>query len=302
MHSLKNDALIRSLSAVCGNSLFEIAHIEHIEMAYIAPYLNSRIKSLTLHEQPSIRESSTLALRRGAELRSAIGQFVRWKLAEPYYLSQFHKIFVFTKEELGGLHMPELFKTEIVLLPAPAEVPQRKSLEKRYDMFFLGNYGHRPNLDALEFITGGMLPLFASLPSPPTVAVAGNNAPGYLEELEKKYPFFKCLGYVEDAASAISAARLFVAPILSGGGVRMKNLSALASATPVLTTERGGWGVLVGRGGVVIEKPTHKRFVNTAMKLLNDPVALDKFAKEAEITALNQNKLFQEFNYYPNLR
>ena len=187
LHAMKNDALSRMLSQKCGEKLYDVAHVEHLDMAFIAQYLNAKLKSITIHELPDVREISEAPYSRGAELRSHLGQFLRWKLAEPFYLSQYNKVFVFTGEEAAALKAMRVFKTNPALLPVGPETAPAGSAEKECDMLFFANFEHQPNIDSLRYIAEKLLPVFGKKKNPPSVMLAGSAMPDWAAAIENKY-------------------------------------------------------------------------------------------------------------------
>ena len=56
------------------------------------------------------------------------------------------------------------------------------------------------------------------------------------------------LGFVEDVRDPLSRYAIFVCPILSGSGVRVKLLEAFAAGIPVVSTRVGAEGLAVKDG------------------------------------------------------
>jgi glycosyltransferase involved in cell wall biosynthesis len=64
-------------------------------------------------------------------------------------------------------------------------------------------------------------------------------------------------GYVDDIKSVIAASAVSLAPLLSGGGTRLKILEAMALGTPVVATSKGaeGLGAQAGRDILIADDP-----------------------------------------------
>jgi glycosyltransferase involved in cell wall biosynthesis len=77
-------------------------------------------------------------------------------------------------------------------------------------------------------------------------------------------------GYVADLASRLCEAAFFVAPIVSGTGIKTKVLEAMAAGVPVVTTPQGVSGLEVEhrRHCFVCERPAD---FPTAIRALADP-------------------------------
>jgi glycosyltransferase involved in cell wall biosynthesis len=72
--------------------------------------------------------------------------------------------------------------------------------------------------------------------------VAGRNAPESFEKLLRKEQIIYH-GEVEDARTFMQSYRVMVAPLLTGSGIRIKILEAMALGRPVITTTVGIEGI-----------------------------------------------------------
>jgi glycosyltransferase involved in cell wall biosynthesis len=109
---------------------------------------------------------------------------------------------------------------------------------------FLGGLDYKPNLDALLYYQESIFPLLKAVPgATPTLDHVGNSPP----ELRKKFlpEVVRFEGYVTDVALRLSNAAFFMAPIVSGTGVKTKVLEAMAVGLPVLATRHAVAGLKV---------------------------------------------------------
>ena len=83
-------------------------------------------------------------------------------------------------------------------------------------------------------------------------------------------PGFQFQVFVDDIDRCYKEAEVFVAPILTGGGIIVKILDALAAGTPVVTTSYGneGIGAEAGRDLLVADDPAG--FAGAVVRLLTD--------------------------------
>lgn len=117
----------------------------------------------------------------------------------------------------------------------PAAAPPRA--------LFLGDYRHAPNPEAARRLVRDVLPrLRAAIPAA-ELWLAGPHSDDLRDLVET--PGVRLVGFVPDLHALFCAVRLVLAPVWSGGGVRMKNLAALAHGVPVVTNARGARGVAV---------------------------------------------------------
>lgn len=108
-------------------------------------------------------------------------------------------------------------------------------------MLFLGSFRHTPNQTALAWFTRKVLPrVVERRPEARLVVVGSDPPPRYglpsLAAIELR-------GFVEDIREPLSRYAVFVCPILSGSGVRVKLLEAFAAGIPVVSTGMGAEGL-----------------------------------------------------------
>jgi glycosyltransferase involved in cell wall biosynthesis len=109
-------------------------------------------------------------------------------------------------------------------------------------MLFLGSFRHKPNADALDWFLSGVMPRVLERSPDARLRVIGSDppAPGALPSFEGAVTLE---GFVPDLALPLAQAAVFVCPILSGSGVRMKLQEAFAAGIPAVSTSLGAEGL-----------------------------------------------------------
>jgi len=79
------------------------------------------------------------------------------------------------------------------------------------------------------------------------------------------------VGFVEDVREPLARYSLFVCPILSGSGVRVKLLEAFAAGIPVVSTRLGAEGLADRDGEVCALADRPADFARHVVELLRDP-------------------------------
>jgi glycosyltransferase involved in cell wall biosynthesis len=98
------------------------------------------------------------------------------------------------------------------------------------DLLFLGGFGHPPNVDAVRFFVRDVMPLVAERLPGVRLKVVGSKAPQEVLDLESET--VEVLGYVADLDQALAQARVFVAPLLAGAGIKGKVIEAMSKGVP----------------------------------------------------------------------
>jgi O-antigen biosynthesis protein len=109
-------------------------------------------------------------------------------------------------------------------------------------MLFLGSFRHTPNQVALEWFARFVLPLIVEKLPHARLFVAGSDQPPR-HTLPDPANAIDWLGFVEDIQPLFASCAVFVCPIRSGSGVRVKLLEAFASGIPVVSTYIGAEGL-----------------------------------------------------------
>ena len=139
-----------------------------------------------------------------------------------------------------------------------------------FTMLFLGSFRHTPNRVALNWFVSNVLPeVLAQRPEARLVVVGSDPPPKHsLPDLGNS---IELRGFVEEVREPLARYALFVCPILSGSGMRVKLLEAFAAGIPVVSTRIGAEGLAASDGefAALADDPTD--FARHILNLFNDP-------------------------------
>ena len=147
-------------------------------------------------------------------------------------------------------------------------------------MLFLGSFRHDPNRVAMDWFVRSVLPLILQRQPAARLVVAGSDPPpahtyaDYSANLDM-------LGYVEDVRDPLARCAVFVCPILSGSGVRVKLLEAFAAGIPVVSTEVGAEGLASRDGEICALADDPAGFAERVLTLLESPEKASAMAHRA---------------------
>jgi GT2 family glycosyltransferase len=140
--------------------------------------------------------------------------------------------------------------------------------EGREHLLFVGNFLHRPNADGVRFFIEEVLPLVRESLHGEELLLVGDNAPA--EFASREAEGVRLLGYVPDVDPLFARARVFVAPVRFGAGVKGKIGEALAYAVPVVTTGIGAEGMSLRDGEEALIADTAEEFARAVVRLYQD--------------------------------
>jgi glycosyltransferase involved in cell wall biosynthesis len=119
----------------------------------------------------------------------------------------------------------------------PWSVPVRPSgtaFAERDGVAFVGHFGHEPNVDAVQWLAREIVPLVRLQEPAIGFRIVGRDMPQALHRLA--YPGLAMVGEVDDLERVLDAARLTVAPLRYGAGLKAKVLDSFAAGVPCVGT------------------------------------------------------------------
>jgi glycosyltransferase involved in cell wall biosynthesis len=125
----------------------------------------------------------------------------------------------------------------------------------RRGALFIGTFLHQPNVDAVQFYAAEILPkLRARLPDFPT-RIVGGHPPDGIRALGGNG--LEVAGWQRDLAACYANARLAIAPLRFGAGLKGKVLEAMSHGLPIVGTSVALEGISAGycRDAMIADQP-----------------------------------------------
>jgi glycosyltransferase involved in cell wall biosynthesis len=113
------------------------------------------------------------------------------------------------------------------------------SFEERSHFVSIGNFLHEPNWDAVQYLKKQIWPIIRKQLPEVEIHIYGAYPSQKVYELHNEKEGFIIKGRVKDANKVIQNARLLLAPIRFGAGLKGKLIQAMLSGTPSITTHMG---------------------------------------------------------------
>jgi len=146
-------------------------------------------------------------------------------------------------------------------------------------LLFLGSFRHIPNREALEWFTQNVWPLIVEARPETRLVIIGSDPPPRhsLPDIGQ----VEMVGFVDDVRDALARYAVFVCPILTGSGVRVKLLEAYAAGIPVVSTIIGAEGLSKFDGDTCALADDPAAFAAKTVELLGDPGQAAELARKA---------------------
>jgi polysaccharide biosynthesis protein PslH len=236
-------SFVRELLQLTTTTKYNIVQIDYTQMAQYGKYIASQNKTL-LEVDVSIMPVS----REYEKLRMSIKKLKKLitltmlKRYEPNMCKLFNLIYVYSEKDRAflGERIPEA-QIHVLTPPVHNDIGDRDS-PSNLDILFFGNLGRPPNGIAILWFYDRVFKQFidefpsarfiiaGAMPSDQIISLA--DRPGVVLELD-----------VKDIEPLYINSRVFVSPMMTGGGIIKKNLDALALGCPVVTTRIGNEGI-----------------------------------------------------------
>jgi len=163
------------------------------------------------------------------------------------------------KREIAALYRCDLnlmiSEVEILLLVEQFGVPQElmhwcplmveplpqppRAFEQREHFLSIGNFRHAPNWDAVLWMKTAIWPLIRQQLPSAQLHIYGAYTPPKATALHNPAQGFHVMNWAEDALQVMSAARICLAPLRFGAGIKGKLVDAMLCGTPSVTTPIG---------------------------------------------------------------
>jgi sugar transferase (PEP-CTERM/EpsH1 system associated) len=136
-------------------------------------------------------------------------------------------------------------------------------------LVFTGKMDFRPNVDAVLWFADRVLPLIRQQAPDVQFYIVGQRPHARLQPL-RSHTNIVITGHVPDQRPYIGGATVYVIPLRSGGGTRLKVLEAMAMGRPIVSTSMGcdGFPITPGREAMVADDP--ESFAHRTVELLWD--------------------------------
>ena len=148
-----------------------------------------------------------------------------------------------------------------------------------FTLLFLGSFRHLPNQEALNWFLRGVFPKLRSAEPRIRLVVVGSDPPPPHSVPDDEA--IELVGFVEDVREPLARYAVFLCPILSGSGVRVKLLEAFAAGIPVVSTRLGAEGLAATDGEICALADEPDAFAQAILELLANPEKAGEMARRA---------------------
>ncbi len=198
-----------------------------------------------------------------------------------------------------SVHDEEYFRdrgidTPMLTIPAGLNLKEYPlvKIPSYFSLFFIGSLDWLPNQEGLTWFLDFIFDELIEEEPELRFHIAGRNASApFLKQLD--HPNITFHGEVEDARLFMQSYGIMVAPLLSGSGIRIKILEAMALGRPVVTTSTGIEGIPAKKLPSVLVGDDPQDFKKLMLKLIRDGGKLNHKVDEARQVISREFDIFE---------
>ena len=157
----------------------------------------------------------------------------------------------------------------VTKLPDSSNFPE---FEQRTNFMTIGNLLHGPNVDSVLYLKKEIWPLIKKQLPQAELYIYGNYAPQHILELHNQKQGFYIMGWADSVAHVMQKARVCLAPLRFGAGLKGKLLDAMLYGIPGVTTSIGAEGMYgdLPMPGVIADTP--ERFAEHSVAIYSNKI------------------------------
>ncbi len=150
------------------------------------------------------------------------------------------------------------------------QIKKWRPFEDRENFIFIGNFFHKPNVDAVLTLKTQIWTKIRKLLPKAEIHIYGSYANQQIHQLHNTKEGFIVKGFAENAQEVVRNARVVLAPLRFGAGIKGKLTEAMICGTPSVTSKIGAEGmhdILPWNGFVAGD---YSKFSEKAVQLYTD--------------------------------
>jgi glycosyltransferase involved in cell wall biosynthesis len=188
------------------------------------------------------------------------------------------------------------YRDKVDVLPSGVDLEkfQFSPISKREPMTIIstGNLNYFPNIDAILFFIKRIYPIIKKSLPQIKLKIVGYSPPSIIKKLESQKDGVEILGSVDNMSDHLGRATVAVCPMLSGSGIKIKVLEALATGTPTVAMSMATQAIEVTPDKDIIIRDDPDDFAQAVIDLMHDPA-------RREALSINGRKLIESKYSWP---
>lgn len=262
----------------------DAVHIDHLQMAQFVDFDSGCRTVLDQHNVEHVIVRRIAETAENAVVRLYAGR--EWRRLRDYEMRvcrQADVVLTVSEEDKSELCRLDPSLGNVHAVPIGIDVERYSQVEPAYgtpNILFTGTMYWPPNVDCVQHFCRDILPLIRIQIPECTFTIAGQRPVESVRRLADE-PGVRITGYLEDDREVARQCGVFVVPLRSGSGVRVKILNAMAMGLPVVSTSVGAEGIDAVNGEHLIIADSPADFADAVVNLLKDADTAERLGESA---------------------
>ena len=218
-------------------------------------------------------------------------KYLATKAKELRAISKAYLTLSYSTAEKQILESLDLEGANVEICPWVVETdPLISGFRERSGISFLGGYGHPPNIEAVEYFLSNIQPLLKHKMPDLVTHIYGSKMPEHWYNMNIEGVVFE--GAVESVSSVYNNHKVFIAPMLTGAGVKGKVFGAAAAGCPMILSPVAAEGIRLDpeKSFKLAQHP--EEWVSSIQELTTSESAWSDYSRQARDSMI-QNYGFQ---------
>lgn len=156
------------------------------------------------------------------------------------------------------------------------------SFSQRQHFISIGNFRHQPNWDAVLQLKQNLWPQIRQQCRNAEIHIYGAYPPPKATQLHNPAQGFLIKGWAKDAKQVMKSARVCLAPLRFGAGLKGKLIEAALCSTPSVTTKIGSEGMANAENWPGYVASSDAEFIDNAVTLYNRQACWEKASEKSK--------------------
>jgi len=298
--------MVNEIRAIIKHNKIDIVHFDMLHLARYRKMLRNIPAVLTEHNVESRRILSLLKNSRNIIFKSFMYlQYMKLKKFESRVCPNFDFCAVVSDDDMRMLQSISP-SARFVVVPNGVDTSYfapdgRNPLPN--SLIWVGGMDSLYNREAVDFFLIKIFPLIQREIPVVKIIVVGKFPTKKLLHLARTNKNIEVIGYVNDVRPFINSAVVYIAPIKSGGGTKLKVLNAMSMGKAVVTTSVGVEGIEAVNNENILIADNPETFAKKVTELLKNPKRAEDIGRKArklivekydwEIIGKRMNRLYE---------
>lgn len=288
-YSRKYQKLVNKL---IETGVYDLVHCDNLPISYTCRHNRSIFRSITDHDVSYLKCARMAGESKNILIKMLLYyESVKMKYLEKKMLTQFDLTITVSETDKSQLNKLNPNSNMIVIengVDTSEFVPSNDIQSDGNTLLWVGGLNTIPNECGMHYFLTNIYNNIKERVPNVTLTIIGDNISTRLSRIICFDSTIKYVGYVDNPLPYIQKSTVFIAPILSGSGTKLKLLEAMSVGKAIVTTGVGCEGIEGSDGTHYVVADTQREFTDAIIILLNDAVKRNLLGNNARKLAVEK--------------